>query len=68
MTAPEAPSPMDELIKAGWLIFQRERDKLPCSLLRRRLLILCRETLQDANMPVPLPLAPDDNTLNSDHS
>ena len=57
---------MDELIEPGGLISQRERDKLPCLLLRRLLLILCRETLQDANMPVPLP-PPDDNTLNSDH-
>lgn len=66
MTTPEAPASMDELIEEAWLIFQRERDNLPCSLLRRRLLILCRETLQENNIPVPLP-PPDDNTTDLTH-
>ena len=60
-------APMDELIEEAWLIFNRERDGLPCSLLRRRLLILCRETLQDNNLPAPLPLPPDHNTTDLPH-
>ena len=54
---------MDELIEEAWLIFQRERDGQPCSFLRRRLLILCRETLQDNNMPLPLPHPTDKREL-----
>lgn len=51
-------TPLDELIEEAWLIFQRERDGLPCSIRRNRLLLLCRETLQDHQMPVPLPPSP----------